>query len=109
MLYNEDYFPGPHVQTGPSSLLGLLNLDGETTIRLDMQAIEQVIQVIVMAITKQSPNVSWEHFALRGNIRAWEDLWVIMVKAAYARKLGLHIKPDSRETLKLYPSCEEEE
>lgn len=108
MLYDEDYFPSPDIPTGPSSLLRLFNLDGEITVRGNMQAIKQVVQVMVIAIKEQSTNVLREHFALRGNTRTWEDLWVTMVKAACAGKLGIHDKPDFEELRKLYPSCEEE-
>lgn len=44
------------------------------------------------AIKERSATKLREHFALRGNAKAWEGLWLNMSRAACAGKLGIRDK-----------------
>lgn len=69
------------------------------------ESLSMVVQVMVVAIKQQSADKLLEHFALRENLRAWEDLWETMLTAAYAGKLSFRVKPYFRYARTLPIEC----
>ncbi|OAA32857.1 hypothetical protein AAL_00322 [Moelleriella libera RCEF 2490] len=87
-----------------SSWHRVINFDGG-----DAYAVKQVAQVMLGAIKERSATKLREHFALRGNAKAWEGLWLDISRAAYAGKLLLRDKPDFEKLRKLYTLGEEDQ